>query len=90
MLAVVHHLLIGDQIPLGRIAALCHSLTSRSLIVAWVPSTDPKFNQLLRGRDSLYAGLTEVAFRTAFAQHFQLVSEKALTNGRIICLFEKV
>jgi len=88
MLAVLHHLLIGSQIPLDRIAALCSTL-SRFLIVEWVPTTDPMFQQILRGRDSLYADLTESAFRTAFSAHFRLVSEKALANGRSLFHFVK-
>ena len=33
MLAVVHHLLVGSQIPLKHIADLCKRLTSRGLLM---------------------------------------------------------
>jgi SAM-dependent methyltransferase len=89
MLAVLHHVLVGSQIPLDRIASLCHNLTTRSLIVEWVPTTDPMFHQILRGRDALYADLTESTFRTAFSGHFRLVSQRALANGRSLFHFEK-
>jgi SAM-dependent methyltransferase len=89
MLAVLHHLLVGSQIPLDRIAALCHNLTSRSLIVEWVPVTDPMFQQILRGRDALYAGLTEPLFRAAFSGYFRLMNQRNLVNGRILFQFEK-
>jgi SAM-dependent methyltransferase len=89
MLAVLHHLLVGSQIPLDRIVALCSTLTSRSLIVEWVPTTDPMFQQILRGRDSLYADLAESVFRTAFSAHFRLVSERGLANGRSLFHFMK-
>jgi SAM-dependent methyltransferase len=89
MLAVLHHLLVSSQIPLDRIAALCHELTTRSLIVEWVPTTDPMFKQILRGRDALYANVTESAFRNAFSVYFQLVSKRGLANGRSLFHFEK-
>jgi len=87
MLAVIHHLLLHNQVPLDRIAALTASLTTRHLILEWVPPTDPKFRELLRGRDALYAHLTEQAFRTAFAPHFTIESELALANHRILFHF---
>jgi SAM-dependent methyltransferase len=84
MLAVIHHLLLRNQIPLASIAALCSTLTTRNLILEWVPSTDPKFQELVRGRDSIYAHLTEAAFRDAFAIHFTVLREETLQNGRIL------
>ena len=84
MLAVIHHLLLGAQVPLDRIATLCAALTTRSLILEWVPPGDPKFRQLLRGRDAIYAHLTEEAFRLAFSAHFTIARETTLVNGRIL------
>jgi len=84
MLAVLHHLLLRNQIPMERIAELCHRLTTRHLILEWVPSADPKFQELLRGRDSIYAHITENAFRSAFAEYFATVDELPLANGRIM------
>ena len=84
MLAVLHHLLLRNQIPLNRIAALCASLTTRHLILEWVPQADPKFQELLRGRGTLYAHLTETAFREAFAEQFTTLDETPLANGRLM------
>jgi SAM-dependent methyltransferase len=89
MLAVIHHLLLRSQIPLTRIAALASGLTTRHLIVEWVPPTDEKFRELLRGRDSIYAHITEDAFRGAFGEYFVTVSELRLLNGRLMVHLEK-
>jgi SAM-dependent methyltransferase len=89
MLAVLHHLLLRNQIPLDRIAALCSGLTTRHLILEWVPATDVKFQELLRGRDAIYTHITEAAFREAFAVHFAIVDELPLANGRIMFHLEK-
>lgn len=89
MLAVIHHLLLMDQIPLEQIAALAARLARRHLLLEWVPQTDPMFQVLLRGRDALYAGLTRERMQAAFASHFTVVSQCDLANGRTLFLMEK-
>ena len=89
MLAVLHHLLLRNQIPMDRIAALCSSLATRHLILEWVPPTDPKFQELLRGREAIYTHITEAAFRDAFGEHFTVVDELVLVNGRIMLHLRK-
>jgi SAM-dependent methyltransferase len=89
MLAVLHHLLLRSQIPMDRIARLCSSLTTAHLILEWVPPTDPKFHELVRGREAIYAHITEAAFREAFAQRFTIVEELTLANGRTMLHLHK-
>ena len=84
MLAVLHHLLLHNQIPMRSIAALCSKLTTQHLIVEWVPPTDPKFQELLRGRAALYEHITEASFREAFYDDFSVSDELTLANGRIL------
>ena len=59
MLAVIHHLILREQLPLEHIAELCASLTRRWLVLEWVPPSDPMYQEWLRGRDELYGHLTE-------------------------------
>ena len=89
MLAVIHHLLLHSQVPMDRIAALCSNLTTENLIVEWVPPTDVKFGELLRGRDDIYAHLSEALFREEFSRYFTIVSELTLSNGRILVHFKR-
>ena len=84
MLAVLHHLLLHNQIPMKSIAELCSKLTTEHLIVEWVPPTDPKFRELLRGRAALYEHITEASFREAFYDDFSVSDELTLANGRIL------
>ena len=84
MLAVIHHLLLSKQIPMGQIAALCDRLTSDNLIVEWVPPQDEMFQELVRGRETLYRGITEEAFRDAFAVYFRILRSETLDNGRVL------
>lgn len=89
MLALIHHLLLMDQIPLAQIAALAARLTRRHVLLEWVPQADPMFRQLLRGRDALYSGLTAERMQAAFAPHFSTVSECELANERTLFFMEK-
>jgi SAM-dependent methyltransferase len=88
-LGLMHHLLLSDQVPLSEISRLMRELTNRWLIIEWVPAADPKFQELLRGRDALYAHLTEEAFLEAFGHDFARVLREPLKNGRVLFLLEK-
>jgi SAM-dependent methyltransferase len=84
MLAVLHHLLLTAQIPMEHIAALCSRIAGRNLILEWVPPSDPKFIEVLRGREEIYQHITEEALRSVFAEHFSIANEILLSNGRIL------
>ncbi len=84
MLAVIHHLLLSAQIPMEHIAALVSRIANRNLILEWVPPTDPKYIEVLRGREAIYEHITEDALRAAFAPHFNVAKEALLGNGRIL------
>jgi 2-polyprenyl-3-methyl-5-hydroxy-6-metoxy-1,4-benzoquinol methylase len=89
MLGILHHLLLADQIPMADVATLLASLTRRSSIVEWVPRTDVRYIDLCRGRDELYQHLDEDLFVEQFTRYFTIVAREALTNGRVLFLFEK-
>ena len=89
MLAVIHHLLLLEQIPLSMIVALCARLTTAFLLVEWVPVTDPMFQSLMRGRDALYGGLNEEDLLAACKDTFTVLKREPLENGRILFLFRK-
>ncbi|MEO6802340.1 MAG: methyltransferase type 12 [Granulicella sp.] len=90
MLAVIHHLLLMEQIPLESIIALCHKLTRRSLVIEWVPVGDPMYQSLMRKREDLYGYLTDADLLAACEGLFHLVRRRTLGNGRVLMLFEKV
>jgi SAM-dependent methyltransferase len=90
MLAVIHHLILRHQLPLTHIASLCAALTRRSLLLEWVPPSDPMFQEWLRGRDHLYGYLTEDDLKHAFAPYFAVVDRAQLGNGRVLLLFDRI
>lgn len=89
MLAVLHHLLLLEQIPLPAIAALCHRLTRRHLLLEWVPVSDAMFQELMRGREALYGSLHEDNFLAACNGLFTVLRRHTLGNGRLLLLLEK-
>jgi SAM-dependent methyltransferase len=88
MLGLIHHLLIAEQIPLAEIASLVRELTTNWAIVEWVPASDPRFVDLVRGRDELYGHLDEAAFLRAAEVCFTVVLREALPNGRVLFLLQ--
>jgi SAM-dependent methyltransferase len=89
MLAVIHHLLLMEQIPLPAILALCHRLTAGHLVIEWVPVEDPMFQSLMRGRDELYGGLREDDLIAACASLFHVLRRQPLDNGRVLILLQR-
>ncbi len=90
MLAVIHHLILREQLPLRHIGELCASLTRRWLVLEWVPPSDPMYQEWLRGRDELYGRLGESDLIDALAPFFRAADRCALGNGRVLLLFERV
>jgi SAM-dependent methyltransferase len=89
MLAVIHHLILREQVPLPLIGELCASLTRRWLVVEWVPPSDPMYQEWLRGRDDLYGHLSETDLMRALAPFFHMRQHAVLGNQRVLLLFER-
>lgn len=89
MLAVIHHLILREQVPLQRIAELCALLTERWLLVEWVPPSDPMYQEWLRGRDDLYGHLAESNLLQALTPFFRLSRRQELGNERVLLLLER-
>lgn len=89
MLAVIHHLILREQAPLGHIGELCSTLTRQWLILEWVPPSDPMFQEWMRGRDDLYGHLSEDELIHAFAPWFRVVDRATLGNQRTLLLMER-
>ncbi|HEX3986899.1 MAG TPA: methyltransferase type 12 [Acidobacteriaceae bacterium] len=88
MLGFIHHLLLAEQIPLEEVAGLLRELTTQWAIVEWIPPTDPRFKDLLRGRDALYAHLNEAAFLRVMEERFTVVLREELPNRRVLFLLQ--
>jgi len=86
MLAVIHHMLVTERVPLEEIVALAAELTRGYLLIEFVAPSDPMFMRIVRGRESLHLNLTRAAFESAAALHFDLVKAEPL-DGLDRCLY---
>ncbi|MCM3902254.1 MAG: class I SAM-dependent methyltransferase [Pyrinomonadaceae bacterium] len=89
MLAVLHHMLVMEQIPLSAILELAAELTSKNLIIEFVAPEDPMFRHLVRGRADLFTGLTRETFELAAARWFEPVRVEHLNQTRSLYLLNK-
>jgi hypothetical protein len=88
-LALVHHLAIGNNVPLPLVAELLAG-AGRKVIVEFVPREDPMTQQLLAARRDIFTDYTLDGFRAALAPHFSVVEEAAVADSlRTIFLLER-
>jgi hypothetical protein len=76
MLAVIHHLLVTERIPLNEILNLAAELTRQNLIIEYVSKEDPLFRRLTRGRDALHESYTQESFEAACRERFLIVAKQ--------------
>jgi SAM-dependent methyltransferase len=80
MLAVIHHLLVTERVPLDKILQLAAELTTDLLIIEFVAPDDPMFRQIARGRDHLHRDLTNESFQRAAEKYFNILSRQQLSR----------
>jgi hypothetical protein len=68
-LALVHHLAIGHNVPLPRIAEYLARIC-RSLVIEFVPKHDSQVQRMLASRADIFDGYTQEAFEAAFSTYF--------------------
>jgi SAM-dependent methyltransferase len=89
-LAVVHHLLVRNRVPLAEIVDFIAAFGGRYLILELIDRSDPMFCRLARGREHLYAETTVEAQATAFVHRFKIVEQRPLPEmNRTLYLMER-
>ncbi len=89
MLALAHHLIADERVPLNFIFELAYTLTRRLLVIEYVDPSDAQFVTVARGRDALYAGLHATVFENAASVRFRIVASRAVTPTRTIYTLER-
>jgi len=80
MLAVIHHMLVTERIPLSEILKLAWELTTNQLVIEWVAADDPLFHLITRGNDHLYEYLTREFFEAVSLKYFQIERVEQMGN----------
>jgi hypothetical protein len=78
-LALIHHLCIGNNIPLEKVAEQLRWLTKDRLIIEFVPDTDE--NALLLGRGRSFPPYSEAIFEEEFSKRFILRGKKQIGDS---------
>lgn len=81
MLAVLHHLLVTERIPLYEVLDLAAELTTDILIIEYVDPADKMFQTIARGREQLHADLSPAVFEEACRRRFQIIRVQQLEDA---------
>lgn len=87
-LALIHHLSISNNVPLGRVAQYLSGLC-RHLIIEWVPKQDVQVQRLLRSRRDVFEDYTQDVFEAEFQRCFRILDRRPIGDmGRVAYLLE--
>ncbi len=78
-LALIHHLAIGKNIPMDKIARFFHRMC-QYLIIEFVPKEDEKVQFMLQQREDIFPYYTEPVFVSVFANYFSVVEKQAISG----------
>jgi len=84
-LALVHHLAIGNNVPLGKVAEFFRNICS-SLIIEFVPKDDSQVQRLLSSREDVFPHYTIDHFEREFSRCFKVI-DRADISGSLRTLF---
>jgi len=88
-LALIHHLAIGNNVPLTRIASWLSDL-GKALIIEFVPKSDSQVQRLLASREDVFPTYTKEMFERAFAKHFDTLDVTTIAGTeRTIYLLQR-
>ena len=80
-LAIIHHLAIGRNVPLTRLAELFSKL-GKHVIIEFVPKGDSKVDILLASRRDIFEDYDIEHFEAAMSEHFKLVRKAPIKQTK--------
>ncbi len=90
-LALIHHLLVRERVPLERVIAHLASQTTRWAVIEWVAPEDPQFERLAGPHRHLYETLSVGGFEAALGPYFKLHQAFPVPGlARTLYLLEKL
>ena len=79
-LALIHHLAIGNNTPLERIAEFLAQV-SRHLVIEFVPKEDSQLQRMLAFRDDVFDRYTQEDFEEVFRRFFSVLRREAIPES---------
>jgi ribosomal protein L11 methylase PrmA len=80
-LALVHHLAIGNNVPLGQISSFFARL-GRQLIIEFVPKSDRRVQQMLAARKDIFSEYSLEGLKAAFGYDWDLAEEVQVEDSQ--------
>lgn len=89
-LALIHHLAIGNNLPMEKIAKFFTKL-GKFLIIEFVPKKDSQVKKLLTSRKDIFTDYSQENFEKIFEKYYDLISKRKVQNSlRTIYLYKKI
>jgi len=89
-LALVHHLAISNNLPLGHIASF-FSKIARQLIIEFVPKSDSQAQKLLVTRPDIFPDYNKNAFEREFKNYFTIAAQESIVGSeRTLYLMQRL
>lgn len=89
MLAMLHHLVLTNNIPFVQVRDYIANLC-QYLIIEFVPLSDSQAKKLVWGRESLFPQYQQTSFEQVFLKKFDILeSKKILETDRVLYLMKK-
>lgn len=83
-LALVHHLAIGNNVPLPEVWSVL-ARCGRNLIVEWVPKEDSQVRRLMRARRDVFATYDQAHFESSVPSGCRIVERAPIADsGRVL------
>ena len=90
MLAVIHHLLVTERVPLDEIVKLCSEMTTDTAIIEFVAPEDKMFEKIARGNQQLYTHINKDLFQIICQKYFKVMNvERLADSNRWLYLLKK-
>lgn len=86
-LALVHHLMVTENLPVAAIRDMLWEMTRDSLVLEFVPHDDVMFKELLKRRVGEFRPVFLNAFLDIFGERFQLIRQVPLPGSTRTLLF---
>ena len=80
-LALIHHLAIGNNVPLDRVAAFMARL-GPNLIIEWVPKEDSQVQRLLSSREDVFPDYHQEGFVRSFEKAFEVRRHEPIEGSK--------
>ena len=87
-LALIHHLVIGANIPLGEFVEWLASLGA-DLVIEFITKKDALVQTLLRNKEDNYSDYDQEYFEECLSKAFDLVRHERINSGRRILYYAK-